>query len=252
MLESTKQWLKLKPYQQRGFSKNLLYGLIRLAEQRELPEQLYYWRHVRFRRPIRSLGLLAKVFRGRISTQSMMLHLYGEDMLRDALACCQNLRLRPFLAFGTLLGYYRDGGFIEHDQDVDLGLMEEDYARRPQLIDLMKARGYLVRLNTDDEVSFYKEGLWISRVTGCFVDFWRFARQGEKVVRGIYDESKGEQHAYVFSADIFDDFTKVRFMGRQDVLVPSKTEKFLQESYGNWRIPKTDFDIFRDHPNMQA
>src|SRR5579862_4095583 len=109
MLESTKQWLTLKPYKERGFLKNLLYGLMVLAERRELPEQLYYWRYFSFRKPIRSLGLLSKVLRGRISTQSMLLHLYGEEMLRDALACCQSLQLRPFLVFGTLLGHYRDG-----------------------------------------------------------------------------------------------------------------------------------------------
>jgi hypothetical protein len=252
MLENAKHWLTIRPYRQRGVLKNLLYGLIRLAEQRELPEQLYYWRNVSFRKPIRSVKLLAKVLRGRITSQSMLLHLYGEDMLRDALACCQSLHLKPFLVFGTLLGHYRDGGFIEHDQDLDLGLLEEDYGCRAEVIDLMKTRGYLVRLNTDDEVSFYRKGLWESNCAGCFVDFWRFTRQGDKVIHRIYDNTKDEHRTYVFSADIFEDFTKTRFMGRHDVLVPVKTDKFLQESYGDWRVPRTDFNIFTDHPNMQA
>lgn len=250
MLENTKQWLRQEPYQQRGFLKNLLYGLIWLADRRQLPEQLYYWRHFSFRKPVKSMRLLAKVLRGRITTSSMLLHLYGEDMLQDALASCQSLSLKPFLTYGTLLGHYRDGGFIEHDQDLDLGLLEQDYARRDELIDLMKARGYLVRLNTDYEVSFYKKGLCKVGVSGCVLDFWRFAREGDKVVHEIVD-TKGKPHTYVFSADIFDDFKKTRFMGFYDVLIPVKTEKFLSESYGNWCIPEPDFDLFKDHPNMQ-
>ncbi len=252
MLENTKEWLTLKDYQRRGVLKNLVYGLVALAERRELPEQLYYWRHFSFHKPMRSLALLAKVLRGRITTQSMLLHLYGEDMLGDALACCQSLHLRPFLVLGTLLGHYRDGGFIEHDSDVDLGLMEEDYARRADIIDGMTARGYLVRLNTHDQVSVYRKGLWNPRVAGCVLDFWRFTRQGDKVVHGIYDNRKGVQHTYVFSADIFDDFTQTRFLGGHDVLIPAKTEKFLQECYGNWRVPQPNFDIFKDYHNMQA
>ena len=251
MLESTKQWLTLKPYQQRGFLKNLLYGLIAVAERRELPEQLHYWRHIRLSKPILSVTLLAKVLRGRISTQSMLLHLYGEDILRDALACCQSLQLRPFLVLGTLLGYCRDGGFIEHDSDVDLGLMEEDYARRTEIIDLMKARGYLVRMNTNDEVSFYKRGFWNSRVSGCFLDFWRFKRQGDKVV-WVFDDGPHVHQTFVLSADIFDDFTKTRFLGRHDVLIPAKAEKFLDESYGDWRVRRTDWNLFRDSQNKQA
>lgn len=251
MLESTKQWLALKPYKERGFLKNLLYGLMVLAERRELPEQLYYWRYFSFRKPIRSLGLLTKVLRGRITTQSMLLHLYGEDMLRDALACCRSLQLRPFLVFGTLLGHYRDGGFIEHDADVDLGLMEEEYARRQEIIDLMKARGYLVRVNNHEEVSFYKPGLWTSGVPGCVLDFWRFTRQGDKVV-WVFDDGPQVHQTFVLSADIFDDFTQTRFLDRHDVLIPAKTEKFLDENYGNWRVPKTDWNVLEDGHNKQA
>ena len=34
--------------------------------------------------------------------------------------------IRPFLMSGTLLGYVREGSFMEHDYDIDLGLMPGD------------------------------------------------------------------------------------------------------------------------------
>jgi phosphorylcholine metabolism protein LicD len=149
-----------------------------------------------------------------------------------------------------LLGHCRDGGFIEHDCDIDLGMMEADYRKRGPLIELLRARGYTVRLNTDHEFSFMRAPFDVpGGLHCCCVDIFRFSTDGEGVSYSLEDSARHELHTYLFSADIFARFQPVKFMNRLEVLIPGQPEKFLEQNYGDWRTPKPDFDLWRDHIN---
>ena len=68
----------------------------------------------------------------------------------------------------------------------------------------------------------------------------------------VYYDSRGDvEYEFGFPADVFDDFVPVKFLGRIDAWIPSGTERFLEASYGDWRIPKKDFHNVNDHPNVR-
>jgi hypothetical protein len=190
-----------------------------------------------------SVPLAWAAFRGREVNPSALLHAYGANMLREALASASAAGMRPFLSFGTLLGHHRDGGFIRHDADIDLGLLEADHspARIDRLEAGMHARGFLTRHREDHEISFYKY-----HFPTLLVDFFLFFRESDAMV--YYDRRGEEYYRYSFPPAAFASLTPASFVG-VDTLVPADIEAFLHASYGDWRTPRTAFDNVGGHPN---
>ena len=51
------------------------------------------------------------------------------DMMIDVIEFCDKHSLKVFACYGTLLGAIREHGFIAWDDDIDLGLVGDDYIR---------------------------------------------------------------------------------------------------------------------------
>ena len=50
-----------------------------------------------------------------------------KDLLFHFDKLCSSLGIKYYLLFGTLLGAIRHGGFIPWDDDIDVGIMQDDY-----------------------------------------------------------------------------------------------------------------------------
>jgi len=168
--------------------------------------------------------------------ESLILRTYGARLLRDALDVCREIGMKPFLIYGTLLGHLRDKGFIEHDWDVDLGLLEEDIPKRGLLTKGMEERGHVFDNETEHGIIFRDE------TSPLHLDLWYFFREGDSMVTRIHNREKNELYTFTFSRDIFDSFEKARFLDTIEVLIPCKPEKFLTEHYGDWRTPRGEME----------
>ena len=61
-------------------------------------------------------------------------------ILYDFCDFCREHQLRCYLAYGTLIGAVRHGGFIPWDDDIDLMMPRPDYLRLAQMGDQLRAR----------------------------------------------------------------------------------------------------------------
>lgn len=142
-------------------------------------------------------------------------------------ALLEEHHLSPFLCFGLLLGYVREGRFMEHDMDFDLGFMyEEGLSERIKCI--LETAGY--------RIEFFEPSPWPTRIvavqreTGLLFDLVFFKEEKEHFLT----YAQYLHHLIIRRRKKFR-IIQVEFEGRK-VLIPENPELFLEENYGNWRV----------------
>ena len=150
--------------------------------------------------------------------------------LLDFKKVADEIGLRFMLMEGTLLGAYRDKGFVINDEtDIDLGIMEEEFDKVPELINRLLNIGF----NFPKVVNFNDvfHGGDLNR-NGCHIDLMRMIRQ-DNLVYNI-----GEMGAlrYDFPKEVFDGYSKIMFYGHE-FDAPKDIELCLETRYGDWGTP---------------
>jgi len=139
----------------------------------------------------------------------------ADKVLFEVLDLCKKMKIEVYLIFGTLLGFYRDGGYLFNDNDIDIFIKCEKKERELLKKELIKRKfeigtipGSLPTIN----IHTIKDQI--------FIDIWIKMRLSlMKYYTGIKE---------------------IEYKGRM-VPIPEDAEGFLEASYGEWkkRIPKS-------------
>jgi choline kinase len=190
------------------------------------------------RHPIDTCRSIRSYNHGELSFRALDLAANGRRFLRIVLAEAEECGIQPFLVWGTLLGCVRDGGFIQGDHDIDLGVRASDADRLPMLRERMKRRGFDVRIENDDKLSLVHArhpSLYID------IDVVRPHRDGWAITNRDADSTR--TFRYHFAAPVFAGMRHVQFADGLTVRIPEDSHGFLEAAYGDWRVPggKVDY-----------
>lgn len=142
--------------------------------------------------------------------------------LLDAKTVLDNHNVKFGLIYGTLLGAVREKGFIKHDEDIDLFVLDEERENVLSSLHDLIANGFDVIRYNDKLLSITRDNEYI--------DFYFFKKSNflyRKCDVGLKAKAKYLENTidYPFLGEVFQ--------------VPKNPEKFLVDLYGkNWRIPK--------------
>jgi len=143
-----------------------------------------------------------------------------------------------FLMYGTLLGHYRDGGFIPGDDDFDSGFMAE--AADPESVKAEVLGMILALVEAGFSVSFNRRGRLFrlhgrgAGAAGPHIDVHSFWCQGGKVYAHNDFCAAERREQYLPAAE--GELEGVR------VFVPAEPEVFLAHHYGpGWKVPDPAF-----------
>lgn len=156
----------------------------------------------------------------------------ASENLIDAVALLEALGLRPFLVDGTLLGAVREGGFIAHDKDVDIGLMADEWV--PGIDTALTKAGFAVwkvygERGRGLQYSFTRHGIKL--------DIFFYYRGESELFHAAW--LKGDPIRYGYPTF---ELSPLMFLGRQ-FMAPADPEQFLRTKYGqDWRRPVVNWD----------
>lgn len=167
-----------------------------------------------------------------------MKHEEAKRNLKDIAETLDYLNCHWWAEAGTCLGAIREGGFIDHDTDIDVGLTDTDkvwYLAR----ELMK-KGFALKhdfgtIDNGFEFSWMRHGVK--------TDFFFFYRDGDIMWHSAWD--KGKQLFLDFPAYLFKDLKTIEFKGF-NIKVPNPPEEYLEKRYGDWKTPVKNWDWAND------
>ncbi|MGH8875992.1 MAG: LicD family protein [Stackebrandtia sp.] len=150
----------------------------------------------------------------------------------------EKLGVRGFLISGTLLGFVRDSGFISWDKDIDLGFFTSEIAPDDLERAFDRSRDFNVR-----KIDFNTDRLRVNHDNGMMIDVFPHYKGTDG--RIWHDGTATRWWNSPF------DLTTVEFLGKPQ-FVPDPPERYLDENYGEWRTPDSNFDARIDAPNSEV
>ena len=93
------------------------------------------------------------------------------DLIQEFDCICRKHHLNYFLMFGSLLGAIRHNGFIPWDDDIDVGMLRDDYEKLLSLKDEFHSPYFLQTPYTDDGYFYSYAKVRNSNTTGLTTNF---------------------------------------------------------------------------------
>jgi len=182
-----------------------------------------------------------------------MLKKNGATVLKHLAEVIERHHLPVFAAYGTLLGFVRDKGFLPHDDDIDLGVLPGEWTPKRLLKLLLEEEGFsfLFAFSYNGRVTELK-----LQYNGIPVDFFFYEEDGERFYAGSYHYFPDVKYPSP-NANSAQRVAEPRIEGLDSILtygiafpVPANTEYVLEKLYGNWRVPDTSWDDSK-HPGIE-
>jgi len=168
------------------------------------------------------------------------LKMQAYNNLKEVKEVFDELEIPFWVQEGLLLGLHREGDIIKGDEDdTDICVWKEHSKRMPEVFERLKERGFHI-LGDWKFVDGTTEGACVGR-NGNKVDIIMMHKNKDKaywLARNFARIGNKNYFAAVFSADIYDKFTTIKWHDIE-YRCPAKIEKYLEERYGkDWKTPK--------------
>lgn len=160
----------------------------------------------------------------------------GLEMLQIADQAFTSMGVQAFLTFGTLLGAYRDKGFIAYDPDVDLGVIDGNLPKN--MYEVMAKHGFqLCKQNIISETNQVIEDTYVYK--GIHLDVFHYFEEGGDYYTLVAQLHETKDWKEANATDGFPcekvsvvktEFQRQNFMNIE-VYMPIKTHEWLVDMY---------------------
>ena len=174
------------------------------------------------------------------------------ENFQEVLKIIYNSQLNKYdlwLDFGTLLGFYRENDFINHDLDMDFGIIINDYD------DFLEKEKYLIKKGFSRTKEFYYKDRLVElsySYKGLNVDFIVYRRKADVIESDtifFMTNALGKPTRYeVYNYSLpFSELEGHNFKA-VEIKVPNNAREYLSKLYGeDFEVPNTNYN-WKENP----
>ena len=174
------------------------------------------------------------------------------EVLRDFESAVPYERWSWFVTGGTFLGAVREGDFLKHDVDIDVGIHLEGLDLDNFLFEFQKeGAGFsIAKFDKQSEIQKTPEGTFFLKETPSLLKL--IHKNGINLDVFFHEEREGEcWHGSGSMHWVNKLFGLAKYkIGEQEVLGPDDADLYLTEHYGQWRVEKKEFSCSSDTTNL--
>lgn len=172
---------------------------------------------------------------------------HGYDVFYEVAGIARTTDMTIFCAYGTLLGIVREKKLIDHDYDLDYGILVNSQSDFLSLEKIMSERGFVkkreFRLNGEVKEQTYNKH-------GVDIDFFGFFNTSDaNRITYVFFKEEGTEypHNNYFSAFYslykdMEDGVDYETINGKSIPIPKNSIKIIEQIYGpNWRVPDKKF-----------
>jgi len=194
-----------------------------------------------------------------IYKQTKLFNTYNTELLANINLAFNDLNIEYWLDFGTLLGALREGKFIEHDRDIDLGILGiPSSSQRDKILETLSKYGF--------ERKYYfmydniiREETYIYK--GVSVDLFYYTHDNNNIT-GYYFLSKETNYNNITTSERtfipikvtfpFNGIKNYKFLGI-DTKIPINATEYIITRYGNnYLTPIKSWDNLHSPGNISV
>jgi phosphorylcholine metabolism protein LicD len=189
--------------------------------------------------PIMAVKLFNGLLKKEFQEGSFILRVCGPRLFRTSVKICEAIKVKPFMAFGTLRGFVLRKDFLPNSDDIDLGLWGEDFKKKHLIKEALLQKGY--KCTFDDE---YLLQMRHPKFPHFVIDFFHVYREDDAIFMSAFTPDHQFLVSNRFPLRIFKEFSMVKFQ-HMNVLMPVGSEEFLAVHYGEeWKNYLKKFEYY--------
>ena len=173
---------------------------------------------------------------------------YGYEMLDKVCQALKKSDMTAFCAYGTLLGFVREGGILSHDLDIDIAIIEDKNFSWDKLDKILTEEAGL-----EFHHQFVLDNGKVTERTYNYgdatIDFFLCEKQGNSMIAYVYEL---EEYSTKFRVmiDTLPIVKGITYEKKHDIEVPiiDNYDEYLTAAYGKtWRIPDPNFEGVKNY-----
>tara|TARA_R110002167_G_C12705210_1_gene654300 strand:+ start:10115 stop:11260 length:1146 start_codon:yes stop_codon:yes gene_type:complete len=168
--------------------------------------------------------------------------------LQAAARLMQSLDMPWYIVSGTFLGAVREGDFLSHDYDIDIGVHTEDFDHA-RFVSGLRADPAFCLVHIDDYTDLRDPDLTPVQVPALYKVMHSSGVEVDIFLHHLEDGQRWHGSARHRWWNVAFETTPYDLAGLT-VFGPADANTYLRENYGDWRTPKTAFDCSTGTPNV--